>query len=289
MSSVWMDLRYAVRTLAKNPGFAAVAVLTLALGIGANTTIFSVINSVLLQPLPFRDPDRLVRIFTTRGSAKFYSVSGEDYFDWEAQNRAFDAMTLFTGPQDFNASGAGEPETVSVSRTQANFFSVLGVAPLAGRKFAQGEDRPGANRVAVLSYGFWQRHFGGGADAVGKTIDLDFQKYTVVGVMPSTFNYPESIDAWIPLEMTVDNLGHRGGYSYRALGRMKPGVSVFETQADMSALANRLQKRYPITNTNFGYERRPIQATLHPGLARSASDLAGCSSARAPGCVCECG
>ena len=149
MLMLWQDLRYAVRTMLTNPGFAAVGVLTLALGIGANTAIFSVINSALLWPLPFRDPERLVRVFTTRGAADRYSVNGEDYFDWQVQRQAFETMPLFTGPQNFNASGVGEPETVPVSRTQANFLSVLGVAPERGRGFVQGEDAPGANHVAV--------------------------------------------------------------------------------------------------------------------------------------------
>jgi putative ABC transport system permease protein len=262
MNSLWMDLRYALRTLAKNPGFAAVAVLTVALGIGANTAIFSVINSVLLRPLPFRDPERLVRVFTTRGAEDRYSVNGEDYFDWEVDSRAFEAMTLFTGPQNFNASGAGEPETVSASRTQANFFSVLGVAPERGRGFVPGEDGRGAEHVAVLSYGFWQRHFGGSADAIGKTIDLNFQKYTVVGVMPRTFNYPEAIDVWIPLEMTVANLGHRGSYSYRMLGRTKAGITIAQAQADMSAVAKRLEKEYPVTNSNLGIAVVPFKELL---------------------------
>jgi putative ABC transport system permease protein len=259
---LWQDLRYAVRMMLKNPGFAGVGVLTLALGIGANTAIFSVINSVLLRPLPFRDPERLVRVFTTRGAADRYSVNGEDYFDWQVQSHAFEAMTLFTGPQNLNASGVGEPETVSVSRTQANFFSVLGVAPERGRGFAQGEDASGANYVAVLSYGFCQRQFGATANAIGKAIELDFRKYTVVGVMPRTFNYPESIDVWVPLEMTVDNLGHRGSYSYRMIGRTRTGITIAQAQADLSAVAKRLEKLYPVTNSDLGIKVVPLKELL---------------------------
>ena len=262
MNSIWADVRYAVRILAKNRGFAALAILTIALGIGANTAIFSVINSVLLRPLPFRSPGRLVRVFTTRESAELFPVSGEDYFDWEARNRAFDGMTLFTGPQDYNASGAGEPETISASRTQANFFSVLGVTPLLGREFEKGEDAPGATHVAVLSYGFWQRHFGGRRDAIGRTVELNFVKYDVVGVMPATFNYPEAIDVWIPIEMTVDNLGHRGGYSYRVLGRMKAGVTLAQAQGDMSGVAKGLEEEFPITNSKLGAKVVPFKELL---------------------------
>ncbi len=262
LDSLIQDLRFGARILRKNPGFAIVAVLTLALGIGANTAIFSVINSVLLKPLPFRDPERLVRVFSTRQSAEFYPVSGEDYFDWQSQNRAFQATTLFTSPQNFNASGAGEPETVSVASMQANFFSLLGVRPAEGRGFAEGEDQRGANHVAVLSYGFWQRHFGGRGDALGKSIELNFEKYNVVGVMPSTFNYPESIDIWIPLEMTVERLGRRGGYSYRMLARLKPRVTVERAQSDMTAVAKHLEKQFPITNSNLGVKVVPFKELL---------------------------
>ncbi len=262
LETLLQDLRYGVRVLGKNPGFTAVAVLTLALGIGANTAIFSVINSVLLRPLPFHDPERLVRVFSTRASAEFYPVSGEDYFDWQSQNRAFQATTLFTSPQNFNASGAGEPETVSVVSTQANFFFLLGVRPAVGRGFAEGEDQRGAHHIAILGYGFWQRHFGGRAEAVGESIELNFEKYAVVGVMPRTFNYPESIDVWTPLEMTVERLGRRGGYSYRVLGRMKASMTLAQTQADMSAVTKHLEEQFPVTNSNLGAKVIPFKELL---------------------------
>ena len=262
LETLWQDIRFGARSLRKNPGFAIVALLTLGLGIGANTAIFSVINSVLLQPLPFHDPDRLVRVFSVRETSANYPVSGEDYFDWQSQNRAFAETSLFTAPQNFNASGAGEPETVSVISTQANFFSVLGVQPELGREFAQGEDQPGNNHVALLSYGFWQRHFGGGMDALGKTVNLNFQPYTVAGVMPRTFNYPESTDIWIPLEMSVDHLGRRGGYSYRVLARLKPGVTLAQAQADMSAVTKHLGEQFPVTNANLGARVVPLKELL---------------------------
>lgn len=245
------DVRYALRTLSKTPGFTTVAVLTLALGIGANTAIFSVINSVLLQPLPFHDPNRLVRIYSERGTPTNYPVSGEDYFDWRAQSRSFADMSLFTSPQQFNASGSGDPETVSVIRTQANFFSVLGVQPELGREFAPAEDHPGNNQVVVLSFGFWKRHFAG-TDALGKTVKLNFQPYTVIGVMPRTFNYPEAIDIWTPLEMSLDHLSRRGSYSYRILARLKPGITLVQAQADMTGVTKSLQAVDPLNNANLG-------------------------------------
>jgi len=259
LETVWQDVRFGLRALRKYPGFTAVAVLTLALGIGANTAIFSVINSVLLQPLPFQDPDRLVRLFSDRGTPARLPVSGEDYFDWAAQSRSFDGMSILTGPQNFNASGAGQPETISVVSTQANFFSVLGVQPELGRIFADGEDRPGNNQVAVLSHAFWQRHFGGTSDVVGKTLSLNFQTYTVVGVLPPSFNYPESVNIWIPVELAVDRLGKRGNYSYRVLARLKSDVTVAQAQADMSGVARRLAEQFPINNTNLGIRLVPLK------------------------------
>lgn len=246
------DLRFGLRSFLRNPGFAAVAVLTLALGIGANTAIFSAVNSVLLQPLPFRDPDRLVRVFSDRGTPAHLPVSAEDYFDWESQNHSFEGLSLYSSPQNFNASGTGEPETVSVVSAQANFFSVIGVAPRFGREFGEGEDRPGNGHVAILSFPFWQRHFGGQLDAIGETVSLNFEKYTVVGILPTTFNYPESVDIWIPAPMAVDQLGRRGNYSYRVLARLKPEVTIAQAQADMSAVTKHLAEEYPITNSNLG-------------------------------------
>lgn len=256
------DVRFGLRVLLKNPGFTAVAVLTLALGIGANTAIFSVINSVLLEPLPFGSPDRLVRIFSDRHTPALLPVNGEDYLDWAAQNHSFDDMALYTAPQNFNASGAGEPETVSVMSAQANFFSVIGVQPELGRAFAEGEDRAGNTHVAVLSYGFWQRHFGGAPRALGKKIRLNFETYTVVGVMAPRFNYPEAVDVWIPQDMALDRLGRRGNYSFRVLARLKPGVTFAQARADMDVVAKHLAQQYPVTNTNLGARVMPMKELL---------------------------
>jgi putative ABC transport system permease protein len=251
LEGISRDLRVGLRMLLKNPAFTIVAIFTLALGIGANTAIFSVINSVLLRPLPFEDPDRLVRVFSARDTPANLPVSGEDYFDWEAQNRTFQSTSLFSSMQKFNASGDGKPETVSVVGTQANFFSVLGIAPLRGRAFASGEDNVGTNHVALLSYAFWRGHFGAAPDVLGKNIKLNFQVFTVIGVMPATFNYPEATDVWIPLEMSVDRLGRRGNYSYQVLARLKPGVTFAQAQADMSSVASHLADLYPLMNTGL--------------------------------------
>ncbi len=256
------DLHYGVRTLRKSPGFTAVAVLTLALGIGANTAIFSAINAVLLQPLPFYEPDRLVRVYSAQNTPANLPVSGEDYLDWEKRNHSFESMCIYSAPESFNASGAGEPETVSVDSTQANFFWLLGVRPQVGRAFANGEDRKGNNHVAVLSAGFAARHFGGADAALGKIVRLDFQPYTVVGVMPARFNYPEAVDAWIPLDMSLEVLGRRGNYSYRVLARLKPGVTTGKARTDMAAVAANLASEYPVTNAEEGTHVVPFKEVL---------------------------
>jgi predicted permease len=252
LEQLLQDLRYGARSLRRSPSFAAVAILTLALGIGANTAIFSIVNSVLLRPLPFHQPDRVVRIMEAPKNLPYVSISGEDYFDWESQNRTLEGSSIITWTQNYNASGAGEPETVSVVRTEANFFSVLGAEPFLGRGFAAGEDQIGKDHVAVLSYGFWQRHFAGNAEALGKTVELNYQPYTVVGIMPSWFNYPEAIDVWIPIDKTVQGTGARGNYSFMAIGRLRHGVTVEQAQADLSTIAARQAQLYPDTNKDRG-------------------------------------
>lgn len=262
LESFLQDVRFGARMLRKNPGFTAVAVATLALGIGANTAIFSVINSVLLQSLPFADPNRLVRIYSTQNTPANLPVSGEDYFDWQKQASSFEGMSIYSAPQSFNASGAGDPETISVDSTQANFFSLLGVHPQAGRVFADGEDRKGSNHVAVLSAGFAARHFGGAAEALGGIVRLDFQPYTVIGVMPARFNYPEAVDAWVPLDMSLEVLGRRGNYSYRVLARLKPTETLAQVRAEMAAVASNLAREYAVTNANEGTHVVPFNEVL---------------------------
>jgi putative ABC transport system permease protein len=252
MRGVLQDIGYFVRTLARSPGFFAVAVLTLALGIGANTAIFSVINSVLLRPLPFDEPDRLVRLFETEAAPGKYPFAGPDYLDWEAQNRTLQATSLFTWYRRSNVSGGGQPESAVAVDVEANFLGVLGVRPLVGRTFTPTEGAPGGGRVAVVSYGFWQRHFGGDRAIVNRGIELNSEHYTVVGVMPSWFNYPKGTDIWTPLDMSPQNLGRRGSHSYQAIGRLKPGVGLNQAQADLTLIARRLEKQFPDSNEKVG-------------------------------------
>ena len=262
LENLFQDLRFGVRMLRKSPGFTAIAVLTLALGIGANTAIFSVIEAVLLRPLPFRQPDRVVQILETAEGLPYVSASGEDYFDWESQNHSLESSSITTWTQDYNASGAGQPERVAAIRAEANFFSVIGAQPFLGRGFAPGEDQEGKDHVVVVSYGFWQRHFAGDTSALGKTVELNSQPYTIVGVMPRWFNYPQGTDVWIPIAKTVKGTTSRGNYSFRVIGRLKPGVSVEQAQADLSAISARLAQLYPNTNKGRGARVVPLKTRI---------------------------
>ncbi len=244
MGTLMQDLRYALRMLAKSPGFTAIAVLTLALGIGANTAIFSVINSELLEPLPFKDPGKLVSLRETESAPGNFPLDGPDYLDWQTANKSFASMSLISYPQGLNASGAGEAESVTVIRTQANFLGTLGVAPLIGRAFATGEDAAGKNHVAILSYGFWQRHFGGRPGALGKTVELDNEAYTVIGVMPKWFNYPAATDIWTPQNMDGPLMHQRGSHWASAIGRVKPGVTIEQARDDLLAISAHINKEY---------------------------------------------
>lgn len=262
MPTFMQDLKYSLRMFAKAKSFTSVAVVTLALGIGANTAIFSVINSVLLRPLPYGDPDRLVQLWETEPAPGNYPLTGPDYLDWQSQNRTFEATSLLAFGQVANASVAGQPEPVSWVATQANFFSVLGSGPLFGRCFSPGEDQPGKNHIAILSYGFWQRKFGADPGAIGKTMELNSEAYAIIGVMPSWFRYPTNTDLWTPFDMSPQNLGSRGSHRYLALGRLKPEISVRQAQADLAAIAKRLEEQFPDSNEKIGAVVVPLKEQL---------------------------
>jgi putative ABC transport system permease protein len=266
MRTMQQDLKYAIRMLLKSPGFTAVAVLTLALGIGANTAIFSVINSVLLSPLPFRNSDSLAQLWETEGAPGTYPFAGADYLDWQSQNHALEATTLYSWGEAYNAGVSSDSDSAMGISAQANFFSVLGVEPILGRTFEAGEDQTGKNHVAVLSYAFWQRHFGGQRAAVGRVMVLDGQSYEVIGVMPAWFKFPfnflGSTDLWTPMDMAPKALTPRGNHNYRALGRLKTGVTPRQAQADLAVIAQSLEKQYPNTNDKVGAVVVSLQESL---------------------------
>jgi len=259
MRTILRDVSHFGRMLAKSPGFFAVAVLTLALGIGANTAIFSVINAMLLRPLPFDDPDRLVRLFETEAAPGLYPFAAPDYLDWQAQNTTLDGMALMGWPQRTNASGVGEPQSVLVMSVEADYFALLGVRPLLGRTFAEGEDAAGRNGVAVLTHGFWQRQFAGDPGILSKTIQLNARTFAIVGVLPPSLTYPSTIEVYTPLDMSAQSLGPRGSHSYQAIGRLKPGVSIAQAEADLSVIAARLEQQYPDSNEKVGAAVRSMR------------------------------
>jgi len=247
------DLRYAVRNLLRSRGFAAVAAITLTIGIGANTAIFSIVDTILLRPLPFRDPGQLVRLYETEAAPGHYPFAGPDFVDWRAQNKTFQDMALFGWSGDMNLSGEGRPDHVSAVPTQANFFALLGVQPILGRTWLPGEDQSGRDQVALLSYGLWREHFAGDPGVVGRTIALNSKKYTIVGVMPASFRYPFQTQMWIPLDMDFKSwMGQRGSHWANAIGRLKPGGSLEKARADLKLISGRLEKAYPDSNDKVG-------------------------------------
>ncbi len=241
------DLKFAFRQLLKNPGFTAVAVLTLALGIGANTAIFSVINGVLLRPLQYRQPDRLVTLLHEGRSP----VAPADFLDWRAQNQSFEAMAAAEA-WGGTLAGGDRPEAVFGIRFGQGMFEILGVPPLTGRTFQPADFKPGNNHVLVLGYALWQRRFGGDASVLGKTLPLNGESYTVVGIMPPQFRFTPfwatKAEMAAPLDLTA-RATSRGGSSLRVFGRLKTNVSLLEAQTEMDAICQRLEQTFPDTNT----------------------------------------
>jgi putative ABC transport system permease protein len=254
IESLWQDVHCGLRMLRKNAGFAAVAILTLALGIGANTAIFSVIHGVLLSPLPYNDPDRIVLVLEsnpTRGFPQF-SVSPPNYMDWKKDSTSFEQITSIARG-DFNYTGGAEPERISGARVASSFFAVMGATPSMGRTFLSEDDVVGKASVVVLSYGLWTRRFGSDPQVIGKSLTLDGQSYRVVGVMQDRFQFPRGADLWLPSEFDADALspGARGAHYLRVMARLKPGVSIDKAQSEMVAISKRLEQQYPRTNTGW--------------------------------------
>src|SRR5579862_937933 len=277
---VFEDIRFALRMLRKSPGFAAVAVLTLALGIGANIAIFSVMDTVMLKPLHYANPSALVLVWEQRPSQNLWRnvVSPPDFFDWQAQSHAFSGMAAFLD-QPANLTGAGEPEQVSVEITSPNFFSVLGVNPILGRGFADDAGQSGQSSVVVLSYGLWKSAFGGDPEIIGKKIELDGQAYTVIGVTGSDFDWyirrfsvtHRAPQLWRPL-VPVPALHDRSktGRFLRVVARLNPGLTLQQAQSQMSALASGLALRYPDYNKGWGVNlvslRDQLSGAIRPAL-----------------------
>ena len=248
------DLRYATRMLRKNPGFTAVAVVALALGIGANTAIFSVVNTVLLRPLPYKDPEQLVMVWedASRYGYPRDTPAAANYVDWRDQNSVFSGMAAIAD-SNFNLTGAGEPERLKGRRVSVSMFPLLGVEPQLGRVFTAAEDQPGSHRVVLLSHRLWQRRFGADPAIAGKTLTLSDETYTVVGVMPARFEFPEKDDElWVPIAFSAQEAANRNRHYLQVIARLKPGVTLAQAQSEMTTIGARLQQQYPESNAELG-------------------------------------
>jgi putative ABC transport system permease protein len=243
------DLRYALRGLRKHRGFTAVAVITLALGIGANTAIFTVINTVLLRPLPYERPDELVVLMETIAERPA-GVSYPNFVDWRNQSTSLENIVAVRNRESFNLTGAGESERLQGRLVSANFLSALGVKPIRGRDFAAEEDQPGANPVAIISHALWQRRFGAGENILGKQLTVNGQQFTVIGVTPPNFQYGTEADVSVPIGLSAERFKLRGkDPGVISFARLKPGTSIETANAELNTIAARLEQQYPETNT----------------------------------------
>jgi putative ABC transport system permease protein len=258
-------MRYGLRTLAKNPGFAAVAILAIALGVGPNSAVFSIIHAVLLQPLPIPNADRVVIMWETNRARnnEQLAVSGRDLLDWRSEARLFDGFATGQASPDFGftLTGGGEPERVLAGKVSANFTDLMGLRPVVGRGFLPAESEPGAAPTVMLSHQLWQRRFHGDPGIAGKSIGLDGVSYNIVGVLPANLRSIGSVDVWIA---NNDDLPHapRAERRYGAFGLLKPGVTRAQAQAEMDAIQNRLASRYPDSNTQVGVSLTPLAGLL---------------------------
>jgi predicted permease len=256
------DLRYGARLLRKNPGFTFVAVLTLALGIGANTAIFSIVNAVLLAKLPVYQPDRMVQLWETEVSPGNFPFNPLDYVDWRNQNHTLESSALYRYPSPANGSHDGQSQPVLVVQTEASYFSTLGVNAELGRTFAKGDDEPANRHIAVLSYGFWKQFYGGSERALNSTLELNTEKYTIVGVMPAWFRFPPKAEVFVPLDMSQKALGTRGNHNSPAIARLRPGVTRDQALADLKNIAAGLEKQYPNSNNHVSAIVVPLREEI---------------------------
>ncbi|HEV2490660.1 MAG TPA: ABC transporter permease [Candidatus Acidoferrales bacterium] len=268
MTTLWQDLRYGGRLLRKSPGFTLVAVLTLALGIGANTVIFSVVNAVILRPLPYPNPQQLVMIWESDNNRKISrgTAPPADFLDWRSQNHVFQCMAAMQ-ILSFNLTESGEPQQLWGIRVSPNFFDLLGVKPIIGRTFLPEEEQPGHNRSVILSHEIWTRSFGANPNVLGQSVSLSDNLYTVVGVLPAGFNFfgrSREFDLWLPLSFPPETI-RRDNPSVIVYARMKKGVTIAQANADMDTIMHRLAMEYPATNQGVG----TLVSSMHYELARN--------------------
>ncbi len=260
MNTIWQDMRYGARMLLKNPGITFVVILALALGIGANTAIFSVVNAVLLRPLPYHESERLVFLNERSAVLDEMSISYPNFTDWRNQNQVFEKIGVYNR-SSYNLTGAGEVERIPTAQISADLFSALRVNTAVGRLFTNEEDKPGGTPVVVLSYGLWQRRFGGQMSILNQPLTLNGKSYTVIGVMPQGYLYPSRVEMWVPVgQLSGDsNWQQRGNHpGLYAVARLKPGVTLAQAGADMDNIATNLEKQYPDSNAGNRVRIRPL-------------------------------
>jgi putative ABC transport system permease protein len=271
METVLQDLRYAIRAFLKKPASVVIVVFALAIGIGANTAIFSVVNAILLRPLPYKNPDRIIMVWMDNHKLAVDQDwhSYPNYVDYRDQNSTFEEIAAFND-RSFNLTGTGEPVRVIGAWSTANLFAVLGADPIQGRTFSIEEEEPGKDMVAVISYGLWQRRFGGDANLVGQPINLNGVDRTVVGIMPASFAFPlKETDVWVPLALSPQRKQARSAFSLKAVGRLKPGVTMQQARADMGAIADHLLEQYPQIMESYGVNLVPLHEQV-TGKVRTA-------------------
>src|SRR4029453_8219006 len=257
IETIWQDLRYSGRMLRKYPGFTLIAVLTLSLGIGANTAIFSIVNAVLLRPFPYQAPEQLVIVGEYAAGG---AVSYPNFVDWRDDRNVFASASAVRSNENFNFSGAGEPERLQARLVSAGFLSLFGVSPVLGRDFLTEDDRPGASPTAILSYGFWVRRFGGDQNIIGKQITLNNQSFTVVGVTPQDFQFGMPAGVSVPIGLSAERFKTRGADpGIHVVARLKPSTSQQQTESALNVIYARLEQQYPSSNTG----RRAVLTPLH--------------------------
>jgi putative ABC transport system permease protein len=264
MNSLWQDMRYGARTLMKQPGFTFIALVTIALGIGANTAIFSVVNAVLIKPLPYPDADRLVQVWQTyQPTLPKVGVSGASFQTWREQTQVFSQVSGYRWvSKKLNLTGEGEPVRLQATYATANLFSTLGVTPALGRTFLFEEDQPGPEPVVLLSYDLWQRQFGADQNVIGRTINIDDGAYRVVGVLPAYFRLPDWADVWLPAGLMEDERTAPIYHPFSVIARLKDGVTLSQAEAELETFAQRAQEQFPQTSKGWGVTAYPLKQEL---------------------------
>src|SRR4030095_12322742 len=261
MESLFSDIRYAVRSLLKRPGFTAIALVTLALGIGANSAIFSTVNALLINPLPFPHLDRIVAVWDKNPSrgVERNEVSMADYLDWKAQSQSFEQLALERW-WSMNLTAGDTPERVQGQLVTANFFDVVGVKPFKGRAFLEEENQPGKDGVAIITHSLGERRFGSDPNILNKTVMTNGVARTVVGVLPPEFSYPKGSQIYAPIALTPEIIKSRRFHTYYVIGKLKPNVTLQKAQAEMDTITARLAAQYPVANTGLGANIFPVVA-----------------------------